>query len=306
MGILILILIIVAVLVIRYKFKSWLAQDTTETQEIHRRIDSANGGDVDSMHWLGTYYMLERSKMKDLSSNKANDFKNRSIQWYTKAINCGDTRSMMALARQYSDVLNTNQSGVDIITDNTGFGYDPDKELSLIRMAAEAGDAQAQWSLASEIGDKRTKLYWLEKSANQGYFRAYQGLGDFYQDKSATPLQNEYQDLGKAEHYYYLAMKSNDEYICPFVASELGMLFGQSSCFGHKTKPYENPERAIYWFYQAVLWGNEIAQKYIDDIIKNTKISISEEKYRQWRYDFQNHNYLTEKQIIPNGTKRSF
>lgn len=305
MGVVILIIIIVAALVIRYKFKSWLAQGSAEMTEIHRRIDAANNGDVDSMHWLGTYYMMERSHMKNLSSNKANDFKNRSIQWYTKAINCGDTRSMMDLSRQYSDILNTNQSGVDIITDNSGFGYDPDKQLALMRMAAESGDAYAQYRLSLEIADFRNKIYWLEKSANQGYSKAYQELGDLYSNRGQVGLNNVNIDvnLGKAEHYYYLAMQSNDEDICPNVALNLGLIFGFSYVYGNKPNSYENVERALYWFYQSVLWKNEQAQKYINDIAENTGIRINDDKLRQWCSDFQNHNYLTTKRMIPDGTK---
>lgn len=105
---------------------NWLAQGAAQTQAVTSQINAANNGDVEAMKWLGIYYMNERSNLKSLSSKRAEDLKNRSIKWFMEAINCGDTDSMLTLSAQYSSVLNTDQSDEELITNNSGFGYDPD------------------------------------------------------------------------------------------------------------------------------------------------------------------------------------
>ncbi|MGN0963027.1 MAG: hypothetical protein ACI4PP_05560, partial [Clostridia bacterium] len=78
---------------------------------------------------------------------------------------------------------------------------------------------------------------------------------------------------------------------------------GFSYCFDSKPNSFEDPERALYWFHQAVWWENANAQEYIDKIKFDTEINIGEDKLRQWRSDFENHHYLTTEQMIPDGTK---
>lgn len=294
-AIILIILLVVAGLIIKYKFNSWMAQGNAQNQAIVGQINAAKNGDVEAMFWLGMYYLEERSQLKNLSSRRAEDLKNRSVHWFMQAVECGDTRSMLTLARQYCSVFNTDQSGETLITNNSGFGYDPEEELALTRMAAEAGDASGQYRLATLINDDRNKLYWLEQSANQGYFRAYQALGDYYRQQFSS--NNKKETLAKAEYYYYLAMRSNDDFICSQAAYQLGEIFGKKYYFG------KDPERSAYWFFQSYLWGNEYAKKHLDEIIENAKITISENKYQQWRSDFENHHYLTDELIITQSTK---
>ncbi|MEG0875229.1 MAG: hypothetical protein RSH79_07985 [Clostridiales bacterium] len=100
-----------------------------EFQNVHAKIDSANEGNVDDMWWLGMYFMQKQKKDK-------------SLEWFTKAINRGDVRSMKTLSRQYSEAMNSKELGME------GFGYDRKKEIGLLQMAADAGDAEAKEILA--------------------------------------------------------------------------------------------------------------------------------------------------------------
>ena len=81
-AIILIILLVVAGLIIKYKFNSWMAQGNAQNQAIISQINAAKNGDVEAMFWLGMYYLEERSQLKNLSSRRAEDLKNRSVHWF--------------------------------------------------------------------------------------------------------------------------------------------------------------------------------------------------------------------------------
>ncbi len=134
-----------------------------------------------------------------------------ALEMFTKLANFGDARAMYHLGELYSfgyNVIPVNKETArqwrkkgaelgDILAKlNTAYVYDKgsaerigiiNEVIDDVHAMANAGDVFAQNELADlymngEGVDKNEQLQleWLEKSANGGYFRAIEKLGDFY------------------------------------------------------------------------------------------------------------------------------
>lgn len=163
-------------------------------KEAERRADY---GDSSLMEGLGQYY-----------AKKGN--KDRSSEWYLKAIEAGDTFA------EY-------QYGVKFALGMDGFEQDPQTAYKYLHHAAEAGQTYAYKSLADLLDDEYIyglsieerdyqRIHWLEKAVEAGDEWCAITLGRRYEN-GYSPVQK---DVAKAIYYYqFAADKNNDSAYLP-------------------------------------------------------------------------------------------
>ena len=187
---------------------------------------------------------------------------------------------MKALALGYSEIMNE-----DNFAPYPGFGHYPELELSWLKKAAEAGDSEAQCSLAKmcESGDNVEKdidqaIYWYTEACKLDYAPAFLALGQLYN----CPLHNQY-DVQTAIKYFLQAVDTGNQEVVAGAAQELGVYYGSCYIFNTPKLDQHNANESLYWLSQAYILGdNPYVKEYIDKLCAATGTGISEDTWAKW------------------------
>lgn len=91
----------------------------------------ANQGNAFAQYWLGLLYSIDERNAE------------LAIHWYELAANQGNVDAMKDLSLGYGEFLNTAKLGYGPVP----FGYDEQKELYWLKMAADNGDEKSKQEL---------------------------------------------------------------------------------------------------------------------------------------------------------------
>ncbi len=228
----------------------------------------AKAGNMVAQYWMGF-----------LNSMIKKDAKN-ALLWYESSAKQGNVEAMKALARGYNEFSNSDDYGD---YGPVAFGYNAEKEKYWLTTAAEAGDGEAQNSLALNCkldGENDKSVYWYEKaseSKNCGVrIKAYYALADFCTDtekkkqyliKVLTMKQENMDDLSAYDETTYAsaAFSLGATYYREFNAGETSVLRG-----------------AVYCLSLAYFCGHG---EYAMELIKELPYSISDDEWNEWQKD---------------------
>lgn len=227
---------------------------------------AANGGHALAMIALGCIY--EEGKLIKIDYSEA-------LKWYNKAIAKECSLGYIYLANMYDEGhgVDKNKKKVQNLLNNAIktecplcltqvalFLYSEDKydeTFKNVKIAADKGLPSAMYSLCSlyynEVGidkDIKTAYDWLMKSAEHGYSRAMELLGDIYSKGINEDSFIIKQDSAKAIEWYEQAAElMNAESM-----NKIGI------CYLDGYIVEKNPETAVEWFRKAAILGNATAQ----------------------------------------------
>ena len=165
-------------------------------KELKQLTKKANKGDVESMVKLYKYHLEDEHGDSTLV-----------LRYLQQAADAGDAEALTMLGACFQQgflglskddqkgfyyTQKAADQGYDMAIYNLGIGYlygigvaeDPDKALSYFKEAAMKGVAQAQYFYGAGIIDDSTTtdqgIFFLQKSADQGYVPAYSMLANYY------------------------------------------------------------------------------------------------------------------------------
>lgn len=190
----------------------------------HRK---AIAGDVAAMHLLGSWC---DSRHPDCS--RANDVE--ALQWYTRAANAGEPKSMYRLGLMYADGRGTQRDDVEAVR--------------WYRKAADAGNAIAMNAIGAAYStgkgvtrDDAEAVSWCRKGAEAGYSLAMANLGLWYVKGQGVP-----QDDTEAVRWCRKAIEANNTYgMCL-----LGWMYSRG-----RGVPHDDAE-AVRWYRKSADAGD--------------------------------------------------
>ncbi len=196
---------------------SKLFHTSLETIRLKRLKVAAANGNSEAQYNLGIYY--ENVKKVDLA-----------IGWYTLAYNQGHNNASRKLSKYYE----------------YGIGVNNKKEaIRWCRLAANKGNAAAQYYLSSNSDSPRECLRWLTSAANQGYMEAQYALGIKYES-----LLFGVDRVAEAVDWYTLAASQG----------HVEAMYRLGHCYEH-IGVVKNTREAWQWYWSAAEKGHKKANE---------------------------------------------
>lgn len=189
-----------------------------------------------AMYYLGEYYRQGYGNLFEYNAE------NTCIgyEWHKKGAELGDALAILNTAYLYEKDSAKRNSIVEQI-------------LPQVERLAEKGDPVAQNELSDICADRKEKIYWLKKSAELGYWRSQNKLGDLY-----YTLGKELYGKEKTEEEYYRAI----QYFMK--AAELG----SANAMGYIALMYgwgygfaENKKECLKWEQKAAEAGSVFSMR---------------------------------------------
>lgn len=196
---------------------------------------AAKQGHKDAQYRLGRLYEWGAGDMR-VSDEK-------SVHWYRKAADQGHVKALEKIKALGDRGLTKKEN-----QDNKA------KDFARVMASAKAGEAQAQYTLASRYTtgwgghkvDAKLAFHWYIKAAEQGQKAAQYSLGWMYgKGTQMTPHSSE-----KSAYWYTKAANQGQEY----AAYNLAELY-----YAGKGVP-KSDVQAAYWFKKSAEYGNAAAQ----------------------------------------------
>lgn len=230
---------------------------------------------------LGSQGNIEAQKRLGFMYNYYLKNNEASLKWYMKAAEGGDTEAMKSIALKY-------------VSDD-GYGENPEKKNEWWLKAANLGDGEAQrqvgigylFGSGSYEKDLDKAVDWFKKAIKSGDKQALNELAEIY--RGHPSVVGKYHNPNEAEQLYLTAIESHNQDACENAAVSLGMIYGAEIVFDNPgSTPKLDPHKALYWFYQAYFFDDEVEyyKEYIRKIVDKTGIQVSEPELQQWYQDY--------------------
>lgn len=177
-------------------------------------------------------------------------------------------------------------------TEFGGYGDNASEYFQWNLKAAKADDAEAQATIGLEYictGDYNSAFDWYKKSAEQGYFKGFIGLGkcyDHFYSNEKEELRSKNEKMKAEREEYYVAL-IEDTYINALNASENDEQFGEACCEIGKlyrdsalyvSQDLNDAERAVYFLYVSYIIEpmRSYALKYFQELVQQFNLDINE------------------------------
>lgn len=228
--------------------------------------DAAYAGNPEAQYWLG--YSLQHYNPQE------------SFRLLKELADRGSIRAMKAIASCY--------------TQYGGYGEDENQYMYWYMKAANAGDADAQYTVGLEYmaeGNLSEAEYWCKLSASQNYSKGllnYAKLLDKKRNSIVCENKNNDNDIFEVEDLLLEALntaKYRDEFVD--AASEISHFYYRC-CIG-STGPLNSEntiKRAAYFAWVAYLDGGNVYMKdHFNRIVNEYNICVDTSNIEQWAKD---------------------